>query len=150
MWDMNKVKNSGFTGLMYWTMSSSNSLLNFDDLYLDPIRAVPGHIHIHNNNLTCTVHAFLLQERPDPADRRSWKWRNISSVYTPETIIQPPFVIHPTYPSNALKLEGPGWRPQYVLLAGIKEKWRRKNKGKAHGQALRSSKRLAASGTEGK
>lgn len=141
IWDMGEVKNAGFTGTMFWTLSNSDSPLDFDDLYLDS-RAVPGHIHIHNNNLTCSAHAFLLQEQSDATDRRSWKWRDITSVYTPELIVQPPFVIHPTYPSNALKLSGVAWVPKYVLLTGIKEKWRQGHKAEAHGQ--RSSRRLAS------
>ncbi len=143
---MGEVKNAGFTGSMYWTLTSSNSPLNFDDLHLD-LRAVPGHIHLHNDNSSRSTQTFLLEEQPDPADRRSWKWRDITAVYTPELIIQPPFVIHPIHSTNALKLltSGTAWVPKYVLLTGIKEKWRQANKTEPPRQ--RSSRRLAAGQT---
>lgn len=123
VWDQGSVKNSSFSGSMFWTMSNSDSPLRFEDLFLDS-RAVPGHIHIHNNNVSQeTPEVFLLEKQIDFNDRNSWTWRDITSVYTPEQIVQPPFVIHPLYPDNALKLDE-NYVPRYVLLAGLKQKWR--------------------------
>lgn len=103
-------------------MSSSDSPLRFEDLFLD-IRAVPGHIHHHNNNASPDVpQVFLLEEQTKFGDRSSWTWRDITSVYTPELLTQPPFVLHPLYPDNALKLDE-NHAPKYVLLAGVKQKW---------------------------
>ncbi|KJA14679.1 hypothetical protein HYPSUDRAFT_208508 [Hypholoma sublateritium FD-334 SS-4] len=105
VWDQGSVTNSSFTGSMYWTMSNSDSPLRFEDLFLDS-RAVPGHIHIHNNNASAkTPEVFLLVGQTDFNDRNSWTWCDITSVYTPELIVKLPFVLHPLHPDNALKLD---------------------------------------------
>ncbi|KJA19415.1 hypothetical protein HYPSUDRAFT_56670 [Hypholoma sublateritium FD-334 SS-4] len=105
IWDQGSVTNFSFSGSMFWTMSNSGSPLRFEDLFLDS-RAVPGHIHIHNNNASAnTPEVYLLEEQTDFNDRNTWTWRDITAVYTPELIVKPPFVLHPLHPDNALKLD---------------------------------------------
>ncbi len=79
-------------GIMYWTMSSSDSLLDFQDLDLDTERAAPGHVHIHKNRkFPDNPSAFLLEAQPILSDRKSWIWRNISSRYNQTSIVEEPF-----------------------------------------------------------
>ncbi len=102
-------------------MSSSDSPLDFQELYLDAKLAVPGHVHIHkNDNFPDNPSAFLLEAQPTRTDHHSWIWRDISSRYNPTTIVEEPFVFHPLYQTNVLKLDEK-WAPKYVLAAGLKQ-----------------------------
>lgn len=119
-WGTSEVKNADFRGTMFWTMSSSDSPLRFEDLYLD-IRAVPGHIHIHQNtNTPDAPSVFFLEAQPNFNDRNSWTWRDISSRYNQTSIVEEPFILHPLHPTNALKMDEK-WAPRYVLAAGLKQ-----------------------------
>lgn len=124
-WGSTEVNNAKFSGTMYWTMSSSNGPLDFADIYLDN-RATPGHIHIHRNDAAAATQApsvFLLMEQPS-SDGLSWKWDNISPRYTPSSIIQKPFILHPLNSNLALTLDEM-YKPRFVLLTSLKQRFLR-------------------------
>ena len=139
-WGSMEINNSEFSGTMYWTMSSSNDPLNFTDIYLGD-KAAPGHIHIHKNDVATATQAhsvFILMEQPS-SDDLSWNWNDISSRYTPSSIIQKPFILHPLNPNLALTLDEK-FKPRYVLLTSLKQRLARE-KPPVHGTRTSQRKR---------
>lgn len=121
-WGSMEINNAEFSGTMYWTMSSSNGPLDFADMDLGD-QAAPGHIHIHKDDVAAATQAhsaFILIERPSP-DSLSWKWNDISSRYTPSSIIQKPFILHPLNLNLALTLDE-RFKPRFVLLTSLKQR----------------------------